>query len=663
MSGGITQLVAVGVQDAYLSGTPEISFFRSSYKRYTHYAQSVERQLIQGTPTQNGVSLLRFEKKGDLLTDVYLTANDPNNTANVNVNWNQIISKMELMIGGQIIDTQDMSYMSNVDPIVNSKSYSQRYVAANVNSSVFLPLKFFFCRNWQDALPLVALQYHDVEIRITWANPNSWDQYIAWARFIYLDNDEREWFAKNKHDLLITQVTRVPVAPVQNFEFALAQPIKYIAFESNNYNTVYNSYATSNSVSLPFTNSINGVQVGMVSNVVGYISNAYITVPYSANDSLQFSYASQVVPSPIPINTIVNFSQPTFTATCTWSGSGPYVATLTAVTPVTPVTLAQLNSAIAISTSATAGGVSLPGWTALVYGTASGITSLLGQGIVYNYNAGAGTFNVSFNGGSATGTGVAVTVSLIPPNGYVGSIQSSQFTTGSASTTATLTMNSNVIMNSTMVGYSILVPYGAGSNNIGLLNATITSVEVYGPASNVVTVGTTVVGISFPSTTITTAPTGSATATSATYISFFNPNLSTTAATNVVPLSSGSTTAANMQFKMQINGNDIGESRSLPHWVDINQYYLTPYGYYSLTAGNGLNGVVPVCIIPFCLDTAKVQPTGALNFSRLDTFRLICPSGTNWQALTKLGAGSYFYAVNYNILRIQNGMGAVMYSS
>ena len=660
MSGGITQLVAVGVQDAYLSGNPEVSFFRSSYKRYTHFAQCVERQLIQGTPTQNGVSLIRFEKKGDLLSDVYLTANDPNNTANVNVNWSQIISKMELMIGGQIIDTQDVTYCSNIDSVVNAKSYSQRYVAANVNSSVFFPLKFFFCRDWQSVLPLVALQYHDVEIRITWAQPNAWDQYIAWARFLYLDSAEREWFAKNKHDMLITQVTRVPISPVSTYEFALAQPIKYIAFESNNYNTVYNSYATSTSVILPFTNSINGVPVGMVSNVVGYISNAYVTSPFSANDSLQFSYTSQVVPSPIPINTIVNFSQPTFTATCTWSGS---VATLTAVTPVTPVTLAQLNSAIAISTSATAGGVSIPGWTALVYGTASGITSLLGQGIVYNYNAGAGTFNVSFNGGSATGTGVAVTVSLIPPNGYVGSIQSSQFTTGSASTTATLTMNSNVIMNSTMVGYSILVPYGAGSNNIGLLNATISSVEVYGPDEGVATAGTTVVGISFPSTTITTAPTGSATATSATYISFFNPNLTTTAATNVVPLSSGSATAANMQFKMQINGNDIGESRSLPHWVDVNQYYLTSYGYYSLTAGSGLNGVIPVAIIPFCLDTAKLQPTGSLNFSRIDTFRLICPSQTNFQQLSKLGNGSYFYAVNYNVLRIQNGMGAVMYSS
>jgi hypothetical protein len=114
-----------------------------------------------------------------------------------------------------------------------------------------------------------------------------------------------------------------------------------------------------------------------------------------------------------------------------------------------------------------------------------------------------------------------------------------------------------------------------------------------------------------------------------------------------------------MQFKMQINGNDIGDSRELPHWVDVNQYYLTPYGYY-----NDVTVSTPqVAIIPFCLDTAKVQPTGSLNFSRIDTFRLVCPSQTNFVQLSKLGTGSYFYAVNYNVLRIQNGMGAVMYSS
>ena len=59
MSGGIAQLVAVGAQDAHLVGQPEVSFFRSNYKRHTNFAQTVERQVIQGNPTNaNGMSSL-----------------------------------------------------------------------------------------------------------------------------------------------------------------------------------------------------------------------------------------------------------------------------------------------------------------------------------------------------------------------------------------------------------------------------------------------------------------------------------------------------------------------------------------------------------------------------------------------------------------------------
>jgi hypothetical protein len=70
MSGGVVQLVAVGPQDAWLTGKPEVSFYRSNYKRYTHYANSVERQVIQGAPIAGGISTIRFEKKGDLLSYV-----------------------------------------------------------------------------------------------------------------------------------------------------------------------------------------------------------------------------------------------------------------------------------------------------------------------------------------------------------------------------------------------------------------------------------------------------------------------------------------------------------------------------------------------------------------------------------------------------------------
>ena len=104
MSGGIAQLVAVGAQDAHLVGNPEVSFFRSTYKRHTNFAQTTERQVIQGNVSDNGMSTVRFERKGDMLGYVYLTIH--NGTTAQKKNFGNLIDKVELLIGGQVIDEQ-----------------------------------------------------------------------------------------------------------------------------------------------------------------------------------------------------------------------------------------------------------------------------------------------------------------------------------------------------------------------------------------------------------------------------------------------------------------------------------------------------------------------------------------------------------------------------
>jgi hypothetical protein len=122
----------------------------------------------------------------------------------------------------------------------------------------------------------------------------------------------------------------------------------------------------------------------------------------------------------------------------------------------------------------------------------------------------------------------------------------------------------------------------------------------------------------------------------------------------------GSVAASRYVLKTQINGVDVGEFRSLPAYVDAAHYYNTPFGYMHN------NQVANVAIISYCLDTSKLQPTGTLNFSRLDTFRLITdpqlPSGM--LGLTdRSNTSPYLYAVNYNVLRIQNGLGGLLYAN
>ena len=270
MSGGITQLVAIGAQDAHLVGSPEVSFFRSNYKRHTNFAHVVERQTIQGNPVANGLSTVRFERKGDLLSYVYLTC--VNGSAS-NVITYDAISKVELLIGGQVIEEHDSTFLSGVStPLLDS---TERRTG---NHGLFLPLKFSFCQNWQSALPLVSLQYHDVEIRITWASSIGSVRYECWADFIYLDTMEREQLSNEPQMMLIHQVQKAIQSGTKTQELNFNHPMKCLA-------------ATSNITGTPGTDTlrlqVNGVDVGEAKQETPHYSNVnfYYHVSHDLNNT------------------------------------------------------------------------------------------------------------------------------------------------------------------------------------------------------------------------------------------------------------------------------------------------------------------------------------------------------------------------------------------
>ena len=220
MSGGIAQLVAIGAQDAHLVGQPEVSFFRSNYKRHTNFAQTVERQVIQGNPATGGMSTVRFERKGDMLGYVYV-ASRANGTANL-ANY---VSKAELLIGGQVIDTQEAEFMTDLAPVVMNQTNSKQDY--NATTDYFVPLRFSFCENAQSAIPLVALQYHDVELRITWGTLSVTDMEV-YAQFIHLDTDERTVLSNEPQNMLITQTQKAIKSGSGVQEVNFNHPMKYL---------------------------------------------------------------------------------------------------------------------------------------------------------------------------------------------------------------------------------------------------------------------------------------------------------------------------------------------------------------------------------------------------------------------------------------------------
>jgi hypothetical protein len=233
MSGGIAQLVAVGAQDAHLVGSPEISFFRSTYKRHTNFSQTVERQVIQGNVANGGMSTVRFERKGDLLSYVYLVPNDGSAAQGYSAaDWRTKIAKVELLVGGQVIDDQDSTYSTLIAPVLSATN-SSKSVAGDLfggaNTSRFYPLRFAFCENLQTALPLIALQYHDVELRITWGSAAATDKWDVYANYVYLDTQEREFFASNPQNMIITQVQKATASATKIQELNFNHPVKYLA--------------------------------------------------------------------------------------------------------------------------------------------------------------------------------------------------------------------------------------------------------------------------------------------------------------------------------------------------------------------------------------------------------------------------------------------------
>lgn len=231
MSSGVVQLIAIGAQDEHIMGKPEISFFNSTFKRHSNFSQSIEKQTIQGAVKSNAMSSVKFTRSGDLLGYTYFTIH--NNTKALDIQrWDTLIDKVELLIGGQVIDTQDAVFTEKIaiDTFANNISKSALGTHPGVSArSYFYPLRFFFCEGPQCALPIIAMHYHEVEIRIYWGPDAGNYEFDCYSNYYYLDNEERGNFASRNHELIITQVQKSIPSRELTQELTFNHPVKYLA--------------------------------------------------------------------------------------------------------------------------------------------------------------------------------------------------------------------------------------------------------------------------------------------------------------------------------------------------------------------------------------------------------------------------------------------------
>ena len=251
MTGGLLQLAAYGAQDVYLTGNPQITFFVGVYRRYTNFAIQNIPQYFTGNATFGQKVYCQLDRIGDLVNQTFLHVVLPEleqyyyydeNDVVVEYYWvnsigHALIKIIEVEIGGVVIDRQYGIWMEIWMELTtpNDKIHGLNEMIGRSDSPInynnnkeldlYVPLRFWFCKNIGLSLPLIALQAQEVRINLT---IRQFEELVVSSNglppppevfsnieiiscnldvdYIFLEDTERKIFAKTNHQYLIDQV-------------------------------------------------------------------------------------------------------------------------------------------------------------------------------------------------------------------------------------------------------------------------------------------------------------------------------------------------------------------------------------------------------------------------------------------------------------------------
>ena len=326
MGGGLMQLVAYGAQDIYLTGNPEITFFKKIHKRHTNFSIESIQQVLNGEININRKASCILSRSGDLIHKMFLQMNidfrlgswkDTSGdtvvyrpyTISDNIGHN-ILDYIDLEIGGTIIDRQygiwievwseltiTESKKTGYDLIIDGfkqvkgtnnkikikisdteqatigEGYPEDNKKSRYSNNIYIPLQFWFCKNPGLALPLIALQYHEIKVHFYFkSNINNQlckkvqSPYTAvdhndaditseinpifnidaslWVDYIFLDTEERRKFAQVSHEYLIDQIQVIKYENTNlvNYSLSINHPVKELIWVINNKNEDWNVF-------------------------------------------------------------------------------------------------------------------------------------------------------------------------------------------------------------------------------------------------------------------------------------------------------------------------------------------------------------------------------------------------------------------------------------
>lgn len=267
MGGGLIERVTNNSTNIYLTGSPEITFFKMVYKKYTNFSIETKIQKIF-QPQFNIPNSIKITRSGDLISKVYLKIvmaevipSEGSKFAWVHNLGYSIIDYVEIRLGGKRIDKHSGHWLNIWNELSLDANKRKGHDILNGNSidnvtyspskkdrnEIFVPLTFWFNKNYGSSLPISSLEYDKLEFFVRFRNRNEIiicnDNFLLndigqiqieecsfITEHIYLDDRERKLFVKSSHEYLIEQLQEQRFEDILDMEnkilFDFDHPVK-----------------------------------------------------------------------------------------------------------------------------------------------------------------------------------------------------------------------------------------------------------------------------------------------------------------------------------------------------------------------------------------------------------------------------------------------------
>ena len=222
------QLVAYGAQDVYLTGDPQITYFKVVYRRHTNFSMECIEQTFNGTVATGSTASATISRNGDLIVAMHLEFAAGGGTESTT--YANVIEEVTVEIGGQKIDKHYGKWLDIWADLTDGTAKKKADLMKNSGQG-FVPLQFWFNRNAGLALPLIALQYHEVKVIFKWGALTNATDPTLWVDYIYLDTEERKRFAQMSHEYLIDQLQRNNQDNEKKTRLNFNHPVKEIVWD------------------------------------------------------------------------------------------------------------------------------------------------------------------------------------------------------------------------------------------------------------------------------------------------------------------------------------------------------------------------------------------------------------------------------------------------